>query len=248
LRKHPLAQMLLIGAVASLIGIALALAIDWFPTVASTQAKDVDSLYDVLLIASVPVFVLTQTIVLFSVWKFRMRPGEELKDGPPIHGNTALEVIWTAIPAIMMLSLSVYAYVVLRDVEQAQANTMRVDVTASQFYWRFTYRDGGQSPVVSEELYLPKGRPVQFRIQSTDVIHDFWVPNFSIKMDAVPGSVTKYRITPSREGSYPVVCAELCGLGHSTMRAPARVVSQQAFDNWLSQKRARARPSQAPGS
>jgi cytochrome c oxidase subunit II len=248
LRKHPLAQMLTIGVVASAIGIALALAIDWFPTVASTQAQDIDSLYDVLLIASVPVFVLTQTIVLFSVWKFRMRPGEELKDGPPIHGNTALEIIWTAIPAIMMLSLCTYAYIVLRDVEEAQANTMRVDVTASQFYWRFTYREGGQTPVISEELRLPRGRPVRFFIQSTDVIHDFWVPNFSVKMDAVPGETTKYRVTPSREGSYAVVCAELCGLGHATMRAPARVVSQQAFDAWLSQKRAGATPSQAPGS
>jgi cytochrome c oxidase subunit 2 len=239
--------MLGIGAIASAIGIALALAIDWFPTVATTQAKDVDSLYDVLLICSVPVFVLTQTIVLFSVWKFRMRPGEELKDGPPIHGNTALEVIWTLIPAVMMLSLCTYAYIVLRDVEEAQANTMRVDVTASQFYWRFAYREGGQTPVTSEELVLPRGRPVQFHIQSTDVIHDFWVPNFAIKMDAVPGEVTKYRITPSREGSYSVVCAELCGLGHATMRAPARVVSQQAFDSWLSQKRATAKPAQAPG-
>ena len=94
--------MLLIGAVASVLGIALALLIDWFPVPASEQAGPIDTLWDVLLIASVPVFVLVETIVLYCAIKFRMRPGEELKDGPPIHGNTRLEIIWTAIPAILL--------------------------------------------------------------------------------------------------------------------------------------------------
>ena len=95
--------MLLIGAVASAVGIALALLIDWFPVPASEQAGPIDTLWDVLLIASVPVFVLVETIVLYCAIKFRMRPGEELKDGPPIHGNTKLEIIWTAIPAILLV-------------------------------------------------------------------------------------------------------------------------------------------------
>ena len=98
-------QMLLIGAVASVLGIALALLIDWFPVPASEQAGPIDTLWDVLLIASVPVFVLVETIVLYCAIKFRMRPGEELKDGPPIHGNTKLEIIWTAIPAILLVGL-----------------------------------------------------------------------------------------------------------------------------------------------
>ncbi len=93
-------QMVAIGAIASVLGIALGLLIDWFPVQASGEAKHIDTLWDVLVIASVPVFVLVQTIVLYSVWKFRMRPGEELIDGPPIHGNTRLEVWWTAIPAV----------------------------------------------------------------------------------------------------------------------------------------------------
>ena len=92
-------QMLAIGAVASVLGIALALIIDWFPTAASEQAAPIDTLWDVLLIVSVPVFVLVTTVVIFSVWKFRMRRGEEELDGPNIHGNTRLEIIWTAIPA-----------------------------------------------------------------------------------------------------------------------------------------------------
>src|SRR5919202_5927899 len=121
-------QMFVIGAIASAAGIALGLAIDWFPPQASTQARKIDDLYDVLIIASVPVFVLVQTIVLFSVWKFRMRPGEELKDGPPVHGNTRLEVIWTAIPAILIVGLCSYAYAVLRDIEKKPAHEIKVGV------------------------------------------------------------------------------------------------------------------------
>ena len=112
--------MIIIGVIASALGIALGLIIDWFPTPASTQAEKIDTLWDVLIIVSVPVFVLVTVVVLFSVWKFRMRPGEELPDGPPIHGNTRLEVIWTAIPAIILVALCTYAYVTLTDIEEAR--------------------------------------------------------------------------------------------------------------------------------
>jgi cytochrome c oxidase subunit 2 len=130
--------MLIIGALASAVGIALALLIDWFPVQASGEAKKIDTLYDVLLIVSVPIFVLVQTIVLYSVWKYRVKPGEELKDGPPIHGNTRLEVIWTAIPAIILVALCSYAYIVLRDIEKANASgEMQVRVVGEQFTWTF---------------------------------------------------------------------------------------------------------------
>src|ERR671925_1050970 len=131
-------QMLLIGAVASILGIALALLIDWFPVPASEQASDIDTLWDVLLIASVPIFVLVETIVLYCAVKFRMKPGEELKDGPPIHGNTRLEIIWTAIPAILLVGLCTYAYIVLTDIEKAPAaQPLNVRVVGEQFTWTF---------------------------------------------------------------------------------------------------------------
>ena len=148
-------QMLLIGAVASAFGIALALLIDWFPAAASTQAKTIDTLWDVLLIASVPIFVLVETIVLYSALKFRMKPGEELKDGPPIHGNTKLEIIWTAIPAIILVGLCTYAYVALVDIEKAEANTMEVRVVGEQFTWTFFYPGEGGKEIQSSQLYLP---------------------------------------------------------------------------------------------
>src|ERR1700754_1496426 len=114
-------QMLGIGIVASILGIIAGLLIDWFPVAASEEAPKIDTLWDVLIIASVPVFVGVTVVVLFSVWKFRMRPGEEELDGPPIHGNTRLEVIWTAIPAILLVGLCTYAFIVLESVEKTPA-------------------------------------------------------------------------------------------------------------------------------
>ena len=165
-------QMVAIGVIASVLGIALGLLIDWFPVQASGEAKKIDTLWDVLIIASVPVFVLVQTIVLYSVWKFRMRPGEELMDGPPIHGNTRLEIIWTAIPAVLLVALCSYSYVILHDIEDAAAKaTMNVRVVGEQFTWTFHYP--GESAAarrsLTNQLYLPVDTEVKFTVQSKDV-------------------------------------------------------------------------------
>ncbi len=240
--------MLIIGAIASVIGVAVGIAIDWFPVQASGEAKPIDTLWDVLLIASIPVFVLVETVVLFSVWKFRMRPGEELLDGPPIHGNTRLEIVWTAIPAILLVGLCTYAFLVLEDVEKADANSMPVRVVGQQFTWTFYYPGAdGSKEVASPQLYVPVGRQIQFKIQSKDVLHDFWVPAFRLKRDAVPGLTTSYRVTPTRIGEYPIICAELCGLGHSVMRSTAHVVSAKDFQAWLQRLRSGRRPSGGGG-
>jgi cytochrome c oxidase subunit 2 len=238
--KIPVLQMLVVGFIASAIGIGSGLAIDWFPTAASTQAGPIDHLYDVLIWTSVPVFVLVTTIVLFSVVKFRMRPGEENLDGPPIHGNTRLEVIWTAIPAIILVVLCSYAWIVLNDIEEAKANEMRINVTGQQFAWTYEYPQSSGKPIKSTQLYLPEDRPVRFFVKALDVLHDFWVPAFRMKIDAVPGIETKYRVTPNRLGTFPVVCAELCGLGHSVMRSTAHVVTPDEFDKWIAEQKAPA--------
>jgi cytochrome c oxidase subunit 2 len=245
--RAPVGQMLGIGAIASALGIALALIIDWFPVAASKEAHQIDTLWDVLLIVSVPIFVLVVTVVLYSAVRFRMRPGEELADGPPIHGNTRLEVIWTALPAIILVALCSYAYVVLTNIEEAKADSMNVRVVGEQFTWTFYYKDSNGKEVASNQLYVPKDRPVLFAVQSKDVLHDFWVPAFRLKIDAVRGITTHYRVTPNRLGTYAVVCAELCGLGHAAMRQNAHVVTQQAFDQWLS-KRASGATASAGGA
>jgi cytochrome c oxidase subunit 2 len=239
--------MVVIALIASAIGIAVGLAIDWFPTQASTQADPIDTLWDVLIIASVPVFVGVQAVVLYCVWSFRMRPGQELQDGAPIHGNTRLEVFWTVIPAIVILGLCTYAYFVLDDIEEARANEMEIVVTGQQFTWTFEYPqqqvDG--KPIRSAQLYVPEDQPVHFTVRSRDVLHDFWVPAWRMKIDAVPGIDTELRVTPSKRGRFTIACAELCGIGHAYMRQTANVLSRADFDEWVKAKQ--APPAQAGG-
>ena len=237
--RRSAAQMLTVGVIASILGIAAGLLINWFPPASSTQADEIDTLWDVLIIASVPVFVLVTTVIGFSILNFRMRPGEEGLDGPPIHGNTRLEVIWTAIPAILIVGLVVYAYVVLRDIEKAPAlaagqKERVVRVFGEQFAWTFEYNEGGKR-FRTAQLYIPAGQSVKFDVQSKDVIHDFWVPDFRMKIDAVPGITTSYRVTPkaSAVGPHQIVCAELCGLGHAFMRQTAHVMTAPQFNAWV---------------
>ena len=237
---RPFGRMILVGAVASVVGVAIVLALDWFPAQASTQAQQVDLLYDILLVVSVPIFVLVMTVAVYSVWKFRAKPGE-MTDGAPIHGDARLEVIWVAIPFIIVTVLAGYSWIVLRDMEQREANPLRVGVVGQQFAWHFDYRDANGRRVRSDDLVLPVGRQVEFRIRAADVLHSFWVPAFRLKSDAVPGIQTNWVTTPTREGNYDVVCAELCGIGHATMRQRVSVVSQERFNAWLVRESGTAR-------
>lgn len=228
--RRPMLWAVLLSLAATAIGIAIVLAIDWFPAQASTAAGDIDTLYDVLLIVSVPIFVLVMAVVIYSVYMYRVKPGD-MRDGAPIHGNTRLEVVWVTIPLIIVSVLAAYGWIVLDDIEAKKADSLVVHVTGQQFAWSFEYPDQGK--LQSNQLVLPQNRPVHFRINTKDVLHDFWVPEFRLKSDAVPGITTDVRLTPTRLGSYPVVCAELCGIGHSTMRQTVRVIPAAAFDAWV---------------
>jgi cytochrome c oxidase subunit II len=242
MRKRPFLQMFVVWAIGVAILLPIALVIPWFPDKGSIQAGNVRTLYTVLLIATVPIFVLVETVVLFSVWKFRMRPGDEEKDGAPIHGNTRLEVVWTVLPAVLILGLVTYAYTVLHKNEKSRPGEMLVNVTARQFTFEFSYPGLDGKTIVSPELYLPNDKPVVFKIRSLDVVHSFFVPEFSEKIDAVPGIVTTLRVTPRRLGTYPAECTELCGAGHSLMRETVHVVSPSAFDSWAKSQKANAPP------
>jgi cytochrome c oxidase subunit II len=247
-RKHPLAQMLAIGVVASLIGIAIVLNIDWFPKSADTAAPKIDTLYDVLLICSVPVFVLVMTVAIYSVVKFRAKPGD-MSDGAPIHGHTGLEIIWTVIPIVIVLAFAVAATIVLNRNESLHKGHMVVNVTGRQFDWSFTYPKRGH--LHTNILALPLGRQVEFRLHSppTDVIHSFKIPAFRVGEDVVPGTPTTVDATPTRLGTYTIVCAELCGIGHSQMRSIAVVMKPGDWNRWIAEqkKRAKAPPPSSGG-
>jgi cytochrome c oxidase subunit 2 len=251
MRGRPVLTMVAAGVAATAALLAVALSVHWFPTPASTRAHEVRTLYDVLLIVSVPIFVTVCVVVLTAVIRFRMRPGQEEMDGPPIHGNTLLEVAWTAVPAVLILSLCVYSFVVLRDVEAAPARgapkQLDIGVVAQQFAWKFTYPPSvtGGAPLTTTTLELPIGRSAYFSMHSEDVIHSFWVPNFAAKEDVVPGITTHARATPDRLGTYPIVCAELCGIGHAFMRSSVSVVTPAAFAAWVRRRAGPAVPASA---
>lgn len=234
-KQRSMILTLVAAVVAIAIGVVLSYVIHWFPVQASTQAHNTDRLYHVLVDASIPIFVLVVSVILFCAWQFRMKPGEELKDGPPIHGNTRLEVVWTTIPAVILLALVSYSFVVLHDNEKKPAQEINVGVTGQQFAWSFQYPPSvtGGKPVESDQLYLPEGESAKFDMHSKDVIHAFWIPAFRLQEDVVPGITTNWRVTPDRLGTYPIVCNLLCGLGHSLMRAQVHVVPQAQFQQWL---------------
>jgi cytochrome c oxidase subunit 2 len=249
-RQRSIVVTLVAAVIAIAIGIALSYWIHWFPVQASTQAHNTDRLYHVLVIASIPIFVLVVSVILYCCWQFRMKPGEELKDGPPIHGNTRLEVVWTTIPAIILLGLVSYSFVILHDNEKKPAREIDVGVTGQQFAWSFQYPPSvtGGAPIESDQLYLPDNESVRFGLHSKDVIHAFWIPAFRLQEDVVPGITVKYRATPDRIGNYPIVCNLLCGLGHSTMRSTVHVVSPAQFQAWLKSRETTASSSTSGGS
>jgi len=146
--------------------------------------------------------------------------------------------------ALIVAGLAVYGWFVLDDIEAKQPDEMVVHVRGQQFTWRFQYP---QQNVRASDLMLPKDQPVEFRITTNDVIHSFWVPEFRLKTDAVPGLTTRIRLTPNKVGQWQVVCAELCGLGHATMRQKVRVVERPEFDAWVQRQR-RAQQEEEEGA
>ncbi|MCP4537922.1 MAG: cytochrome c oxidase subunit II [Chloroflexi bacterium] len=208
---------------------------DLLPQLTSVQGARIDALLRLLFIISSIAFSLIISFLLYSVVAFRRRPGD-MEDAVPIHGNTALEIAWTVIPLIIVLSLAGYATDILLDITRAPSEKeLLVGAIGQQWSWSFDYAEYG---VVSPELVLPVNRPVMFHIQSTDVIHSFWVPEFRIKMDAIPGILNEARVTPTEVGDYTAYCSELCGTAHAYMTAPVRVIEGPAFDEWMSEQQA----------
>jgi cytochrome c oxidase subunit 2 len=212
---------------------AIVLTVPWLPADDSTQAGPIDTLYDVLSVLSAYIFSLVVSVLLVAVVHFRRRHNDP-SDGAPIHGNSRLEVIWTAIPAMLMVGAAIYSALVLRDIEESKAGTQTIHVVGQQFAWAFEYQ---QPKLKSAELHLVKGTPYLFQMNAKDVLHSFWVPEFRMKRDLVPGITTRVRVTPDKTGRFTLVCSELCGAGHATMRARVVVEEQPAFNRWAAKQR-----------
>jgi cytochrome c oxidase subunit 2 len=231
---------ILFGGLATLVAVL----IPWLPPVASKQRDRIDLVFWFTTGIAIAVFALVAAVIAYSLIKFRVRPDDD-SDGPPIHGHTGIEIVWTAVPAILVTAISIVSSVVLVQNENTPKDHLNVNVTARQFAWTFSYP--GEGNLTSAQLRLPLDRTVELHLRALDVIHSFWVPEFGQKQDAVPGQDTTLVITPTKVGTYPVICTELCGLGHALMRTSAIVMKPAAYQAWLDEQKnaAKAPPGQA---
>jgi cytochrome c oxidase subunit 2 len=268
-----------------LIGIVLTLASLWYgqnhgllPVAASDEAPLVDGLFNTMMTVSTGIFLIVEGVLIYAVIRYRRRAGDN-EDGPAIEGNVPLEILWTAIPAIIVIGISLYSFDVYNNmggfdphsahaapmmenamnmpgtamaatlisteasgqVSQLDTNSdavkkpaeLTINVSGMQYAWLFTYPD---NDVTTGELHLPIGKTVEINMTASDVIHAFWIPEFRVKQDAIPGRQTNLRFTPRKAGDYDLICAELCGPYHGVMKSQVVVESQEAFDSWMQEQ------------
>jgi cytochrome c oxidase subunit 2 len=232
-RRGSIVQLIVIGVLAGAVASLVALLPGWLPRPASREAARIDFVFWFVTGICIFVFSIVAAVSVFAVWKFRAKPDDD-SDGPPIHGHTGLEIVWTAVPALLVTAIAIVSAIVLAKDDAQGANPLRINVYAQQFFWSYRYPGYGNKE--SDVLRLPVNRSVVLRMTSKDVIHSFWVPEFRQKQDVVPGIHPTLHITPDRVGTYPVICTELCGLGHALMRSRVIVMEPGAFEQWASKQ------------
>lgn len=236
--SSPQRHLLIAGAawaVLSILGIVLVAGIQIIPVIATNEAAIENRAFVLLTVLSVPVLMFVMVGLVYSAVRFRANSDEA--DGPPIHGHRGFQTIWLGVSFALVIGLFGYGAIGLVDIRGAQRADFEVQVSGEQWAWHFTYPNG----VSSNDLHIPVGERVHLVINSTDVIHSFWVPAFGIKQDAVPGRMTQVYLTATVAGTYPGLCAELCGFGHTDMRLSAVVSSRAELQAWLD-----AQPSPSP--
>lgn len=215
-------------------------ALGLMPVQASAQSVWVDWMWDLDLQAMSFLLALILVPLFYSLVVFRRRKGDT-GEAEHMEDNPRLEVTWTVLPLITVIVFAYLGAYSLGKTRMVDPDAIVINVVARQWSWQFEYPG---TDVFTDKLYLPLDRQVVLHMQSTDVIHSFWVPEFRIKQDIVPGRVTELRITPTLAGPYKVRCAELCGASHAYMETDVIVESQADFDTWLAQETALA--AQAP--
>ncbi|WP_404786147.1 cytochrome c oxidase subunit II [Altericista sp. CCNU0014] len=273
---------LVVGIILTLVSLWIGQNHGLLPLSASDEAKKIDDLFNAMMAISAGLFFIVQGAILYSVFAFRRRSGDDT-DALPIEGNIPLEILWTAVPTVIVMWLAVYSFDVYKSVDGGNAigsnhmahahhspeqmaempgsamaatmpsgtavaqsssfltappippsidpsvNPLVVNVAGLQYAWIMTYPETG---IVSGELRLPKDRPVRLNISANDVIHAFWVPEFRLKQDAIPGQETHLSFTPNRIGTYPLICAELCGAYHGGMKTRVIVQTPEEYQAW----------------
>jgi cytochrome c oxidase subunit 2 len=205
------------------------------PTAASAQAEPIDQLFHLEFKVIAFLFSLIVVFMLYSIIVFRRKRGDTT-DAEHIEGSTNLEVAWTVAPLATVLVFAYLGGSALAATVAPAPKPLRVEVIGKQWNWSFVYPDYG---VISDKLYLPVDKQAVLLLRSDDVIHSFWVPEFRVKQDALPGGqdfVRELRVTPTQLGEFKVRCAELCGAQHTYMESPVLVVAQTDFDAWLTKE------------
>jgi len=204
------------------------------PVNASVEAQPIDRLFNLHYWAIAFLFSLIVVFIAYSLIVFRRRNGED-GDGQFFKGNYRLEITWTIIPLGFVIFLSYLGSVTLAETRKAEPQPLEIKVTAGQWFWRFEYPEYG---IVSDKMMMPVNKQALLKLTSLDVIHSFWVPEFRVKQDLLPGEnlVKELRVTPNLTGEYKVRCAELCGTSHAYMESPVIVVSQADFDAWVQEE------------
>ena len=232
--------------------------VNLLPVEASINAPIYDELFQILFIIGLIIFIGMTIAVIYSLFKFRKRK-DQFGDGIALEGNLSLEIVWTIIPSIIVLIIGLYSYNIYdrmggmkelnhshemmttntekiwAGISQASnnevaSNNLSVEVSAMQFAFLFNYPKG---EFISGELHVPVDHKVSMKMESKDVIHAFWVPEFRIKQDIIPGQPTILNFTPTKVGKYPIICAELCGPYHGGMRASIIVEKESDYKDWF---------------
>jgi cytochrome c oxidase subunit 2 len=238
------ALLVIIGLVlGGVVAIAI-IAAPILPEDASEQSRNIDAIYYYMIAICGLIFGVVTVVLVYCVVAFRGNPADT-SDGPPIHGITWLEVMWTLIPTAIVASIVVFSWIVLNENDDSKAaGRLNVHITGFQFGWNYDYTDPDVGIKGVDELVLPVGRPVAFTIETRDVIHSFWVPDWRLQMNATPDQINVLSVTPRETGTHELVCAFLCGIGHASMNSEVgakivkrvRVVTQPEFDAWVVQQ------------
>jgi cytochrome c oxidase subunit 2 len=212
----------------------------WLPEDVSTTGHHIDGLFQVIYYVTLITFILVEGLLIYFIFKYRRQPGRR---AAYTHGNTTLEIIWTIVPAVILVVLGIvsnrYWGVFKKEIPES---SFHVQVTGKQFNWEIQYPgpdrrfDTDDDVVFDNELRVPVNTKVVVTLKSKDVIHSFFLPNLRLKQDAVPGREIPVWFEATKTGKYEMPCAELCGFGHSGMLGYLYVQTQAEYDQWAKEQ------------